>query len=99
MITKPSNRSLERKLQVVLSVWRRERSATEAASRSWGGRADRAQLEEGLLGSGPRWPGPRGHRRRSSRELELEAKNEELKAALGEDHVQRRVQATGSAER
>ena len=32
-----------------------------------------------------------GQRRRTSRELELEAENEELKAALGEAHVQLRV--------
>lgn len=33
----------------------------------------------------------KGARRRSWRELELEAENEELKAALGEAHVQLRV--------
>ncbi len=38
----------------------------------------------------------RGHRRRSSRELELEAENEELKAALGEAHVQLRVWNNGA---
>ena len=37
-----------------------------------------------------------GQRRRSSRELELEAENEELKAALGEAHVQLRVQKLGA---
>ncbi len=37
-----------------------------------------------------------GSRRRSSRELELEAENEELKAALGEAHVQLRVWRKGA---
>lgn len=35
-------------------------------------------------------------RRRSSREVELEAENEELKAALGEAHVQLRVWKKGA---
>jgi len=35
-------------------------------------------------------------RRRSSREAELEAENEELKAALGEAHVQLRVWKKGA---
>jgi len=37
-----------------------------------------------------------GTRRRSSRELELEAENEELKAALGEAHVKSRVWRKGA---
>ena len=94
-MTKPSDRSPERKLQVVLSVLRGELSATEAARRvevaeqtvhNW----KRAFLEAG------REDLERGHRRRSSRELELEAENEELKAALGEAHVQLRVWKKGA---
>ena len=94
-MAKPSDRSPERKLQVVLSVLRGELSATEAARR--GGVSEqtvhnwkRAFLEAGR--EGLEW----GHRRRSSRELELEAENEELKVALGEAHVQLRVWKKGA---
>ena len=82
-MSKPSNRSPERKLQVVLSVLRGEVSATEATRRvgvaeqpvhNWK-RASLDTRRDGLA---------QGHRRRSSRELELEAENEELRAALGE---------------
>ena len=85
-MAKPSDRSPERKLQVVLSVLRGEVSATEAARRA--GVAEqtvhnwkRAFVDAGRDGLAQR------HRRRSSREAE----NEELKAALGEAHVQLRV--------
>lgn len=85
-MSKPSNRSPERKLQVVLSVPRGEVSATEATRRvgvakqpvhNW----KRMSLDASRDGLA------QGHRRRSSRELELEAENEELRAALGEAHV------------
>ena len=94
-MAKPSDRSPERKLQVVLSVLRGELSVKEAARRA--GVAEqtvhnwkRAFLEAGREGL------ERGHRRRSSRELELEAENEELKVALGEAHVQLRVWKKGA---
>ena len=94
-MAKPSDRSPERKLQVVLSVLRGELSAAEAARR--GGVSEqtvhnwkRAFLEAGREGL------VQGQRRRSSRELELEAENEELKAALGEAHVQLRVWKKGA---
>ena len=94
-MAKPSKRSPERKLQVVLSVLRGEASVAEAARRA--GVAEQtvhnwknAFLEAGRAGlAGPQ-------RRRSSRELELEAENEELKAALGEAHVQLRVWQKGA---
>ena len=94
-MSKPSQRSPERKLQVVLSVLRGEVSVAEAARRA--GVAEQtvhnwknAFLEAGrggLAGS---------QRRRSSRESELEAENEELKVALGEAHVQLRVWQKGA---
>ncbi len=94
-MSKPVKRSSERKLQVVMSVLRGEVSAEEAARRvgvaeqtvhNW----KNAFLEAGRGGlAGPQ-------RRRSSRELELEAENEELNAALGEAHVQLRVWAKGA---
>ena len=94
-MAKPSKRSPERKLQVVLSVLRGEVSAAEAARRA--GVAEQtvhnwknAFLEAGRAGlAGPQ-------QRRSSREAELEAENEELKAALGEAHVQLRVWRKGA---
>ena len=93
-MAKPSDWSPERKLQVVLSVLRGEVSATEAARRA--GVAEqtvhnwkRAFLDAGRDGLA------QGHRRRSSREAELEAECEELKAALGEAHVQLRVPKLG----
>ena len=94
-MAKPSDRSPERKLLVVLSVLRGELSAAGAARR--GGVSEqtvhnwrRAFLEAGRDGLA------RGRRRRSSRELELEAENEGLKAALGGAHVQLRVWKKGA---
>ncbi|NND02107.1 MAG: helix-turn-helix domain-containing protein, partial [Acidimicrobiia bacterium] len=85
-----SKSSPEKKIQVVLSVLRGEATAAEAGRKAgvseqtvhnW----KRVFLESGRDGLA------QGHKRRSSRELELEAENEELKAALGEAHVQLRV--------
>ena len=94
-MSRPAKRTPERKLQVVLSVLRGEVTAAAAARRAgvteqtvhnW----KNAFLEAGREGlAGPRW-------RRSSRELELEAEYEELKAALGEAHVQLRVWQKGA---
>ncbi len=74
---------------------RGELTAAEAARR--GGVSEqtvhnwkRAFLEAGREGLA------QGRRRRSSRELELEAECEELKAALGEAHVQLRVWKKGA---
>ena len=94
-MAKPSGRSPERKLQVVLSVLRGEVSVSEAARRAGVAEATvhnwkRAFVEAGRGGLA------RGQRRRSSRELELEAENEELKAALGEAHVRLRVWKKGA---
>ena len=94
-MSKPAKRPPECKLQAVLSVLRGEVSVAEAARRA--GVAEQtvhnwknAFLEPGRAGlAGPQ-------RRRSSRELELEAENEELKAALGEAHVQLRVWQKGA---
>ena len=94
-MAKPSQRSPERKLHVVLSVLRGEVSVAEAARRSGVAKQTvhnwkNAFLEAGRAGlAGPQ-------RRRSSREAELEAENEELKTALGEAHVQLRVWQKGA---
>lgn len=90
-----SKSSPEKKIQVVLSVLRGEATAVEAGRKAgvseqtvhnW----KRIFLESGRDGLA------QGQKRRSSRELELEAENEELKAALGEAHVQLRVWRKGA---
>jgi len=95
LMARPSKKTADQKLQIVLSVLRGEATAAEAARRggvseqsvhSW----KRTFLESGRDGL------KRGQKRRSSRELELEAENEELKAALGEAHVQLRVWKKGA---
>jgi transposase len=94
-MAKPSRKTPEQKLRIVLSVLRGELAAVEAARRS--GVSEQAVhswkrlfIEAGREGL------EKGARRRSSRELELEAENEELKAALGEAHVQLRVWKKGA---
>jgi len=57
-MAKPSGRSPERKLQVVLSVLRGEVSVSEAARRAGVAEAAVHNRGEGVCGSGPRWPGP-----------------------------------------
>ena len=95
-MAKPSDRSPERKLQVVLSVLRGELSVKEAARRAGVAEQTVHNWKRALLDAG-REGLAQGHRRRSSRELECEAENEELKAALGEAHVQLRVWKKGAS--
>ena len=93
LISKPSQRSPERILRVVLSVLGGEVSVVEIARRA--GVAEQtvhnwknAFLESGRAGlAGPAGP----QRRQLSRELELEAEHEGLKATLGDAHVQLRA--------
>jgi len=96
-MAKPSKKTTDQKLRVVLSVLRGEHSVAEAARRNgvpeqsvhiW----KRQFLDAGREGL------EKGARRRSSREFELEAENEELKAALGEAHVQLRVWRKGASQ-
>lgn len=94
-MARPSKKTPEQKLQIVLSVLRGEHTAVEAARRN--GVSEQAVhnwkrqfLEAGRQGL------EKGARRQSSREMELEAENEELKAALGEAHVQLRVWKKGA---
>ena len=94
-MSKPSQRSPERKLQVVLSVLRGEVSVAEAARRAGVAEQTVHNWKNALLDAGRAGlAGPQ--RRRSSRESELEAECEELKAALGEAHVQLRVWKKGA---
>ena len=94
-MARPSKKTPEQKLQIVLSVLRGEHTAIDAARRN--GVSEQAVhnwkrlfLESGRQGL------EKGARRPSSREMELEAENEELKAALGEAHVQLRVWKKGA---
>ena len=94
-MAKPSKKTSEQKLRIVLSVLRGEVSAAEAARRN--GVSEQSVHNWKRLFLDPGRKGlETGSRRRSSRELELEAENEELKAALGEAHVQLRVRRKGA---
>ncbi len=73
-MARPSNRSAERKLQVVLSVLRGEQSVAEAARRAGVGDATVHNWKRTFVEAGR--DGLVRGRRRSSREVELEAENE-----------------------
>ena len=92
---RPSKKTTDQKLQIVLSVLRGEATAAEAARRSGVSEQSVHSWKRTFLDSG-RDGLEQGQRRRTSRELELEAENEELKAALGEAHVQLRVWKKGA---
>lgn len=94
-MARPSKKTPEQKLQIVLSVLRGEATATEAGRRAGVSEQSIHNWKKVFLESG-RDGLARGHKRRSSRESELEAENEELKAALGEAHVQLRVWRKGA---
>ncbi|WP_423918593.1 helix-turn-helix domain-containing protein [Candidatus Poriferisodalis sp.] len=94
-MTRPSNRSPEQKLQVVMSVLRGELSAAEAGRKAGVSEQSVHNWKRALLDSG-REGLAQGRKRRTSREVELEAENEELKAALGEAHVELRVWRKGA---
>ena len=94
-MSKLSKKSPEAKLRVVLSVLRGELSAAEAARRA-GVAEQTVQGWKKAFSDAAREALAQGRRQRSSRELELEAENEELKAALGEAHVQLRVWQKGA---
>ncbi|WP_420624132.1 helix-turn-helix domain-containing protein [Candidatus Poriferisodalis sp.] len=83
---RPSNKSAEQKLQVVLSVLRGEQSAAEAGRKA-GVSEQSVHNWKSLLVESGREGLAAGRRRRTSREVELEAENEEPGAALGEAHV------------
>ncbi|MYG61373.1 MAG: helix-turn-helix domain-containing protein [Acidimicrobiales bacterium] len=75
---KPSGKSPERKLQVVLAVLRGEVSAADAARRVGVAEQTVHNWKNAFLDAGRAGLAGAG-RRRSSREAELEAENEELK--------------------
>ena len=94
-MARASKKSPDEKLRVVLSVLRGEVSASEAARRAGVSEQSVHNWKKIFLESG-RDGLAQGRQRRSGRELELEAENEELKAALGEAHVQLRVWRKGA---
>ena len=94
-MAKASKKSPEEKLRVVLSVLRGELSAAAAGRRVGVSEQTVHNCKRLLLDAG-RDGLAQGRGRRSARESELEAENEELKAALGEAHVQLRVWKKGA---
>ena len=94
-MARPSKKTPEQKLQIVLSVLRGEATAAEAGRRGGVSEQSVHNWKKTFLESG-RDGLAQGHKRRTSRETELEAENEELKAALGEAHVQLRVWRKGA---
>lgn len=94
-MARPSKKTTDQKLRIVMSVLRGEHSAVEAARRNGVSEQSVHNWKKQFLDAG-RHGLEKGVGRRSSRELELEAENEELKAALGEAHVQLRVWKKGA---
>ena len=94
-MAKTSKKSPEEKLRVVLSVLRGELSAAAAGRRAGVSEQTVHNWKKAFLDAG-RERLAHGARRRSAREGELEVENEELKAALGEAHVQLRVWRKGA---
>ena len=94
-MARSSKKTTEQKMQVVLAVLRGELSAGEAGRRAGVSEQSVHNWKRIFLDSGCEGL-EQGQRRRSSREFELEAENEELKAALGEAHVQQRVWKKGA---
>ena len=92
-----AKRSPEERARVVLSVLRGELSATEAALRARVAERTVRTWQQAFVEGGQERLAL-GGRRRSARELELEAEIEELQAALGEVHVQLRKWKKGAAE-
>ena len=94
-MAKASKKSPDEKLQVVLSVLRGELSVAAAGRRAGVSEQTVHNWKKAFL-EGGRDRLALGARRRSAREAELEAECEELKAALGEAHVQLRVWKKGA---
>ena len=94
-MAKASKKGPEEKLRVVLSVLRGELSVAAAGRRAGVSEQTVHNWKKAFL-EGGRDRLALGARRRSTRELELEAECEELKTALGEAHVRLRVWQKGA---
>jgi transposase len=95
-MARPSKKSPDEKMRVVLSVLRGEVTVAEAGRKAGVSEQTVSNWKRAFLESGRAGLEVGNRPRRSSRELELEAENEELKAALGEAHVQLRVWQKGA---
>lgn len=95
-MAKVSKKSPDEKMRVVLSVLRGEASAAEAGRRAGVSEQSVHNWKRTFLESGREGLAAMGRPRRSGRESELEAENEQLKTALGEAHVQLRVWKKGA---
>ncbi len=94
-MARPSKKTTDQKLRIVMSVLRGKYSAAEAARQNGVSEQSVHNWKKQFLDGG-RQGLEKGVRRRSSREVELEVENEELKAALGEAHVQLGVWKKGA---
>ena len=94
-MAKTANRGPENKLQVVLSVLRGEVSTMDAARGAGVHERTVRKWRQAVL-EGGRDRLASGERRQSAPKQELAAENEELKAALGEAHIQLRRWKQGS---
>lgn len=90
-MSRPPVFPVEDKTRIVLSVLAGEMTVAEAARRSKVSETSVAKWKAQFLESGRAGLAAGGASRPSSREEALEAEVEELKAALGEAHVQLRV--------
>lgn len=95
-MARPSKKSAEEKMRVVLSVLRGEVTVAAAGRKAGVSEQTVSNWKRAFLESGRAGLVDGARTRRTSRELELEAENEELKAALGEAHVQLRVWQKGA---
>ena len=94
-MARTSGKSPEEKFRIVMSWLAREATAGELARRAGVSEQTVHNWKTRFLESG-REGLATGAARKSSREAELEAENAELKAALGEAHVQLRVWRKGA---
>ncbi len=96
-MARPSAHSPEQKLRVVLGVLRGGSSQQLRRRRKAGVSEQSVHRRKQVFLASSRDGLARGAKaRKSSRETELEAENEELKAALGEAHVELRVWKKGA---
>ena len=93
-MAKPSNKSSDEKVQAVLMVLSGQRTASEVAKGAGVSEQTIHNWKRGFVDGG-RAAFERDARSGSSREAQLEAENEELKAALGEAFLKLRMLERG----
>jgi transposase len=90
-MARPSTKTPDEKLRIVLAVLKGELSAAEAGRRHGVSEQTISNWRRAFLDAGRAGLATNKDRRHNSREAALEAEIEDLKAALGEAHVQLRV--------